>query len=982
MSNKLNLALRLSYDGRAVSEGARQNTAELNRIPGAIQRQTSANQQLGVSQAAVMQQQGAMSRQIGMVNSAYTQLGATITALVSIGTAAMFVRDTAAAQALDQRIKGLTGSTREYAAAKQYLFTTADRLNTSYTTLAESYSQILTLQDANVISQTEGKAILEGMANAAAKTGASNAQLGLSFTGMTQSMTAGTVNATDLIQVTQPLPGLMQKLDKAVGGTAGGFKQLVNGGQMTSAMFKNYLITALNEYAGAAQATEGTINASFAKMGNEYQRLIQQYEQPVGFAVTSVIDTITDVMRYLRENETVVNGLIVTTGTLATVLTGHLAAGLVASGKGFLANIAVKNQAIIADVALTKQAHLTAIAENERAVQDVARIKRNITMAQTSGQLLAAENALTAAKARGTAAQVAATTTANAYTVAATRATIASRGLATVMGLLGGPVGIAVTAGLALAFFASKSGEASFEARNLTAKLKEAKQELDQLTHKQIKVKLLTFDEDNGIKQAKDRLRALKAQEEYNKVQAERGFENPNKESQVQQAKRSADIEQLEADLKKTIELKAQMQAILDAPDDKPNATSPTALPKSTIPERIKQLELSLASEKVRLKAGYDERNALVNEARNKDAGNAEYYNNLLKASHAKYNEDVAALAAKGVAEKTRIENEAEQKRKNDLQANLENRIAVMKGFAGREALATYNNELAVEQARQQARIDAERRSQLGLAANDEVGELEYNTDNQIRDLERQEELNSAAGYHSQREANEAAHQERLMQIKSRHTGALQSSIVAFANFEKQTEADKASAIVGLGAATFKTMAGQSKTAFKAYKAFAIAQAVINTYQGATSAFTSLASIPIIGPVLGGVAAAAAVMSGLQQVRQIKAQQPAGIAHGGLDYVPNESTYMLQRGERVLSPKQNIEISQMARRYNAGGAANDGAAGGGVSISITNQITVQGNVNEQGGQTVGDDIARQVVGMVVANIRENGAIIRAVRGAA
>ena len=956
MSNKLNLALRLSYDGRAVSEGARQNTAELNRIPGAIQRQTSANQQLGVSQAAVMQQQGAMSRQIGMVNSAYTQLGATITALVSIGTAAMFVRDTAAAQALDQRIKGLTGSAREYAAAKQYLFTTADRLNTSYTTLAESYSQILTLQDANVISQTEGKAILEGMANAAAKTGASNAQLGLSFVGMTQSMTAGTVRAQDLMQVTEPLPGLMQKLDKAVGGTAGSFRQLINDGQVTSAMFKNYLITALNEYAGAAQATEGTINASFAKMGNEYQRLIQQYEQPVGFAVTGVIDTITNVMRYLRENETVVNGLIVTTGTLATVLTGHLAAGLVASGKGFLANIAVKNQAIIADVSLAKQAHLAAIAENERAIQEVARANRSVLLTQKTHQQAAAVTALAAANSRAAATQAAITTTANAYTVAATRATIASRGLATVMGLLGGPVGLIVTAGLAVAYFATKGDDATESVNRLKAASKDLNPYAN-LTGRQAEGLLML---------AQERIKgAIQMADE-----ARQRFNNPFLKGKFEDVKVAEDrVTALKNEI-------VALQGVLAIKQEPAKTTS------TDLPENIKRLELSLMNEEERLKASYNQRAKMVKEAREKDLDNKAKYDGILKSLESRYSEDVAALAAKGQAERVRIENEAEQKRKNDLQANLENRIAVMKGFAGREALAAYNNELAVEQARQQARIDAERRSQLGLAANDEVGELEYNTDNQIRDLERQEELNSAAGYHSQREANEAAHQERLMQIKSRHTGALQSSIVAFANFEKQTEADKASAIVGLGAATFKTMAGQSKTAFKAYKAFAIAQAVINTYQGATSAFTSLASIPIIGPVLGGVAAAAAVMSGLQQVRQIKAQQPAGIAHGGLDYVPNESTYMLQRGERVLSPKQNIEISQMARRYNAGGAANDGAAGGGVSISITNQITVQGNVNEQGGQTVGDDIARQVVGMVVANIRENGSIIRAVRGAA
>ena len=252
MSNKLNLALRLSYDGKAVTTGARQNVNELNRIQQAVQRQVAANQQLGASQARTMQQQGAMTRQLGLMNSAYGQIGATLTTLVGIGTATMFVRDTGAAQMLDQRIRGLTSSAQEYAQVQAYLFAASDRLNTGYTTLADSYSKILTLQDAGVVSQTQGKAILEGMANAAAKTGASNVQLSQSLFGMTQGMTAGTLRAEELNQVTEPLPGLMQKLDKATGGAAGSFRQMVNAGQVTSQMFKTYLIKALDDYAGAA----------------------------------------------------------------------------------------------------------------------------------------------------------------------------------------------------------------------------------------------------------------------------------------------------------------------------------------------------------------------------------------------------------------------------------------------------------------------------------------------------------------------------------------------------------------------------------------------------------------------------------------------------------------------------------------------------------------------------------------------------------
>ena len=581
-------------------------------------------------------------------------------------------------------------------------------------------------------------------------------------------------------------------------------------------------------------------------------------------------------------------------------------------------------------------------------------------MARNTATRAAAINNLALRNTQVAATQGAVNATTNAYTAIAGRATLAARGLATVMGLLGGPVGLIMTAGIALTYFASQSDDA----KDSVNELKEATRDLNpyaNLTGKQAEGLLLL---------AQGRIKnAIQLADE-----ARQRFNNPflqGKFSDVEAAEKRV------TDLKNEIVALQQVLAIKEQEKPKPKTTVNSALP-----ENIKRLQQSLLGEEAKLKASYDKRRQMVVTARENDAANKVKYDAILKQLDLQYSEDVKAVVAKREAEKTRIQNQAEEKRKNDLQRDLDNRIAVIKGHADRDALAAYNNELRVEQARQQARVDAARRATLGIAANDDSGELEYNADNQIRDIERQTELNAAAGYYSQREADEAAHQERLFQIKNRYAGALQSNIVAFANFEKQTEADKAQAIVGLGAATFKSMAGQSKKAFKAYKAFAIAQAVINTYQSATGAFTSLASIPVVGPVLGGIAAAAAIMQGMQQVRQIKAQQPAGIAHGGLDYVPNESTYVLQRGERVLSPKQNIEISQMARRYNAGTAAANDSVSRGVTLNITNQINVQGSASEQNAQLIGQDIAREVVGVVVANIQSNGAIIRSIRGAA
>ena len=62
----------------------------------------------------------------------------------------------------------------------------------------------------------------------------------------------------------------------------------------------------------------------------------------------------------------------------------------------------------------------------------------------------------------------------------------------------------------------------------------------------------------------------------------------------------------------------------------------------------------------------------------------------------------------------------------------------------------------------------------------------------------------------------------------------------------------------------------EQKKGFERSKKIQIAQALIGTYESATSAFGSLAKIPIVGPALGAVAAAGAVVAGLANVKKIK----------------------------------------------------------------------------------------------------------------
>lgn len=86
----------------------------------------------------------------------------------------------------------------------------------------------------------------------------------------------------------------------------------------------------------------------------------------------------------------------------------------------------------------------------------------------------------------------------------------------------------------------------------------------------------------------------------------------------------------------------------------------------------------------------------------------------------------------------------------------------------------------------------------------------------------------------------------------------------------------KAAVISGLG-----TVAAAFNKQSIAFKLLSSAQTLISTYESAVKAFDSLAGIPYVGPVLGGIAAAAAVVSGLKQVAAINSINLPKLAQGG-----------------------------------------------------------------------------------------------------
>jgi hypothetical protein len=119
---------------------------------------------------------------------------------------------------------------------------------------------------------------------------------------------------------------------------------------------------------------------------------------------------------------------------------------------------------------------------------------------------------------------------------------------------------------------------------------------------------------------------------------------------------------------------------------------------------------------------------------------------------------------------------------------------------------------------------------------------------------------------------------------------------------------------------TFKNVAKAIGEQTVAGKAAAVAAATIDTYLSATAAFRALAGIPIVGPVLGGIAAAAAIVAGLKNVKSILAVQtpavPGGSASPGYVDIPSPGAPATGGGGALPST-------------GGGGTPNLGGGGGG-----------------------------------------------------
>tara|TARA_R110000744_G_scaffold214666_8_gene333465 strand:+ start:638 stop:2692 length:2055 start_codon:yes stop_codon:yes gene_type:complete len=155
--------------------------------------------------------------------------------------------------------------------------------------------------------------------------------------------------------------------------------------------------------------------------------------------------------------------------------------------------------------------------------------------------------------------------------------------------------------------------------------------------------------------------------------------------------------------------------------------------------------------------------------------------------------------------------------------------------------------------------------------------------------------------------ANFAEMKEAIDQKYTNAKKALDTEAVKFSEMSSKEQLGIASNALG----SMATIMGKES---KAGKAAAIGQATIQTYLSAQKAFTSLAGIPVVGPVLGGIAAAGAVVSGFKNIQAIKS--------GGGGGAPPPATPSASSGAaspEAIAPAQEM-MSGKFELGNIGGA--------------------------------------------------------------
>ncbi|ECE0403405.1 hypothetical protein YJ57_20175 [Salmonella enterica subsp. enterica] len=184
--------------------------------------------------------------------------------------------------------------------------------------------------------------------------------------------------------------------------------------------------------------------------------------------------------------------------------------------------------------------------------------------------------------------------------------------------------------------------------------------------------------------------------------------------------------------------------------------------------------------------------------------------------------------------------------------------------------------------------------------------------------------INDPTERHKQLERLNEAHQKKMRDIDKKYADA-----------RVGVAGDMYNGLSGLmsmfGAENSRAM----QAAFKAYQAYQVGEATVSMFGAAQDAWAETKG----GTGAKMAAAAVAVAQGMANIAKIKSTSIDGMAHDGIDNIPREGTWLLQKGERVVDDRTNGDLKDFLS------AQKSGNGNGAAPIEVNAPLHINGNVN-------------------------------------
>lgn len=450
------LGIKLKYDGKDVTGGVAISREQFKQI--AIDARKAGEATSG-SFTTAAQGVRSMSAQLDQAkNAVIGYLGVT----QGVHAARWILDQASAMQQLDARLKVATASQAEYVHASAGVFEVANRWGAAVDETAKTFARLNP-----VVAQLGGNSattlkMMDGLGASLRLSGASTAETSAVLMQFSQAMGSGRVSGDEFRSMMENAEPLMRAVGKELNKTTGELRQMAEDGQLTSSVFGNALLPAIDKLKKQAEQIPLGISQAWQVLENNLKRDFGSEFADQGSAVGATIKSLSD---YSAEAARAVHALadgLVVLGKAGLALGASAGAAWIATqGQAAIrAELALRAttaariadaEAAVATAATTRAAAAAALPPllaEKAALEEMvifgpqrARVERDIAAAKTAGTL--ATNELVAAETR-------LATERGAATLATRAGTVATGAAGAAMTALGGPIGavtFALTAG-------------------------------------------------------------------------------------------------------------------------------------------------------------------------------------------------------------------------------------------------------------------------------------------------------------------------------------------------------------------------------------------------------------------------------------------------------------------------------------------------------------------------------------------------------